>query len=838
MGRRRISARPRRVAEPQNTDSAAGLVSRTVQDDRQSSALVRPSTEGVQIINAYQTDYDPHHIHLVLPSATTLSGRMIRKVPAEFSCFVDKSDLSEKKIRAMKRHCDVRWIKDEGDWWRIRWVGRNAAKHWCSRMHNTEIQTYEGAINPVLRFMVDNPEYKVARPRRLWVDLETDSRVPFNRMRESRILCWATIDEHGDEQGSTLRSDTDKGERRILAELWEVIENYDQILAWNGDRFDFPVIKARSEFHRLIRSDAEWRQYLWLDQLELFKRYNMAAAESGDEKTSNKLGDVAHALFGEGKDDFDASKTWDAWAAGGSERKRLFKYCAQDTRLMPRIEKETGFADILLTLGQTCGTFGDTRGINPSIQVEGYMQSLAIQRNEKIPTVVKIDKGDPYKGAFVMKPLTIGIMKNVHVADFSSLYPTIIRTWNMSPETLIDPKNYAKGDTQPPEVEQGWWSWSPLTRTAFKVRQKGMLPEAVAEMMRLRQAWNVAKKAEPPGTDAWKDADRRSSAYKIAANSFYGVIGQPTNRLFSRAVAEAVTQCGAWLIKETIKAAEEQGMTVVYGDTDSLFITDSSKREFEKFVKWCNETLYPKILPGVGCTENFINLGYEKEFRRIVFTSAKRYAGSYVHYGGTPATADSKPEIKGLEYKRGDTLRLTRRLQEQVVYMLLGYKCEAAEDPKLFDPLLDKWVEDILHGPLTLDDVVVSKKMGKPLHGANAYSRKRKKDGDWARQLPHVEMARILEKRGRDVSEGTRISYYIRDGSVKGAFEYAPAEDFADDFDRYSLWDDNVAAPTIRVLEAAFPGHDWKPWKRVRPKAPRKARKPKIVEAETEPTVA
>lgn len=831
MGRRRISARSERPAEAPKRSSGAEWVSPATDDDSPSSDVSRLSTQGVSILNAYQTDSDTSHIFLVLADPSMPTGRLVRKAPAEFSCFVEKTGMPAELLRTAKRHCDVRWIKDEGKWWRIRWIGRNACRVYCSQYHKHGIPTFEGGINPVLRFMVDNPDHKVARPRRLWVDLETDSRLPFSRKEEARILCWCTVDEHGNEQSGLLRSNTDKAERAMLVELWKVIENYDQILAWNGDGFDFPVIKARSQRYNLIRTDGDWRQYLWLDQLELFRRYNMAAAESGDEKQSNKLGDVANALFGQGKDEFDASKTWEAWEAGGSERKRLLKYCAQDTRLMPRIEKETGFADILLTLGQTCGTFGDTRGINPSVQVESYIQALAIDRGEKIPTVLRINKGDPYKGAFVMKPLTIGIMKNVHVADFSSLYPTIIRTWNMSPETLIDPRTY---DGNPPDqVAAGKWSWSPLTRTAFSTDKVGLLPTAVAEMMRLRSKWNKAKGAAPPGTDAWKDADRRSSAYKIAANSFYGVIGQPTNRLFSRSVAEAVTQCGAWLILETIKAAEDQGMTVVYGDTDSLFITDSSKADFETFVEWCNVELYPRILPELGCQQNHINLAYEKEFARIVFTTAKRYAGSYVHYKGTAATEDSKPEIKGLEYKRGDSLRLTRRLQEKVIHMLLGYKCEPVDDPEPFERLLDEWIDRILTGDLELADVMISKRMGKPLDG---YVRKVKLDGTFGKQPPHVEMARVLLKRGRDVSEGAKIEYYVRDASGKDNI-LAPAEDFNDDFDRYYLWDDKVAKPTISVLEAAFPGHDWKRWKKVRPKTPRKSKKTTAPDKETAPSV-
>lgn len=817
MARVRISAALPRAAE----SAINGRVSFPPVDRGATSQapLIRQPPAGPQILNAYISDR--HHISLVYPAPGTPTGRRIQRIVAEFSCLVSAHDITgnEGLERYLRNHADVRWVKRQEDgWYRIGWVDRDACRHYCRKLHDKGIQTYEGVINPVLRWMCDN-NAAPAKPRRLWVDLETDSRVSFAQKESARTLCWTTIDEDGNEEGALLRSDTDKREREMYGDLWDVMRGYDQVIAWNGDGFDFPVIKARSLLHGIIRNDDQWKERLWLDQLEAFKRFNMAAAESGDEKQSMKLGDVAQVLLGYGKDDFDASKTWEAWEAGGSERQRMFKYCAQDTRLMPAIEDETGFIEILQALSETCGTLPDTRGMNPSVFVEGYMQRLALAEGKPIPTVTKIVKGDPYKGAFVMDPRCHGITKGVHVADFSSLYPTIIRTWNMSPETItvLDPPPLPG---ERPDMVGKLYSWSPLTGQVFTTAEEGLLPKAVRSMMDLRKQWTKKKNAEPPGTPAWKDADRRSSAYKIAANSCYGVVGQPTNRLFNRDVAESVAQCGAWLILETIKAAEAQGMSVIYADTDSLFVHGADRDVFEKFVAWCNVHLYPRILEIEGCNENFIDLAYEKEFERVIFTTAKRYAGMYAHYKGADATEDSKPEIKGLEYKRGDSIRLTRRMQEQVVYMLVGYKCEAVEDPGPFVDLMNEWSERVLNQPLALEEVVISKKMGKPLDG---YARKVKKDGTFARQLPHVEMARILEGRGRDVSEGTKIDYVILDGSTKPV-TVIPAEDWGGVTDRFAIWDTQVYPPTMRVLEAAFPDHDWTPWKRTRPKAVRKPR--------------
>lgn len=748
-------------------------------------------------------------------------GVQLRSVPAEHSAIVCRADLKGGLEDRLRRNPNVVGTRPEpdGQWLRFLFPDRDTVDKFVTACANSGITTYEGGISPTLRYVVDH-DLQVDRPRIAWFDFETDSRVPFSRKLEMRVLSWALVDADGREELDVLCADTNRRERELLGNLWDVLDEYDMILAWNGDRFDFPILKHRSEGHGLMIG-REWRRHLWCDHLELFRRSNMMAAESGDEKTSLRLEDVGQAVLGYGKNDFDASKTWEAWAAGGQRRKEMLEYNLQDARLMPAIEAKTGYVELLLTLGQVCGTFADSRGINPTTQVEGYLQRLAKRRGQYIPTrkTRRATNAEKYRGAFVMEPTRQGILTDVHVADFSGLYPNIIRTWNMSPETVLR-RDEVECDLDGTPLDAGV-SLSPLTEVYFSTAPQGILPAAVAELMKLRKQWKEKKAAATPGTSAWKEADRRSTAYKIATNSFYGVIGAPTSRFFRRDVAESVAQCGAWLIQETIGEAERQGFEVIYGDTDSLFVIGATQTQFETFVRHCNERLYPELLPTVGCSENHIDLGYEKAFKRLVLVKAKRYIGSYSHFDGTEASADSKPEIKGLEYKRGDSVRLARELQREAAHLLVGYKCEPSDDPRDYERLLKRWKARVLLQPLQLQDVVVSKRLSRPLDG---YVRKLKKDGAPARQPPHVEMARVLEQRGEDVGEGARIDYFVKDGSAKPV-ELAPARDWQGDCDRRHLWETLVAPPTVRLLQAAFPGHDWKPTAKIAKPAKRRKRR-------------
>lgn len=1106
------------------------------------------------------------------------------RVPAEASCWIEHQHITRSLARMLRDSDRVKAMERRDQWWRIVWADRQICEEYCDALHKKGIPTCEGSVSPLRSWCADN-QIQIAKPRRVYLDIETDSRLPFSRKEEMRVLCWSLVDEQGGHTERCLVEDSDEAEAVLLAHLWRNLQPFDQVLSWNGNRFDFPVVRARTKRMRL---DIDARRWLWLDHMDLFRRYNMMAAESGDEKQSMALQAIAMATLGEGKDPFDASKTWEAWAAGGAERERMVRYCHKDTDLMRRIEEKTGYVELLQTLCEATGTFPDSRGVNPGAQVENFLLRLGRERGYRFPTRFA-EESSKYRGAYVMEPKTKGILRDVHVCDFSSMYPSIILTWNMSLETK------GVGDER---------SKAAITGIEFATDREGILPAAVAELLRLRKAWNERKAVAVPGTDEWKDADRRSTAYKIAANTFYGVVGAPMSRLFDREVAESVAQCGVWLIQETIKAAEARGMQAVYADsvtgdrtvvakdghgdvhmmpiaelferatemhssrgkqfahpagwralavdstgmkgwypieavirhragkptyrittkhgqtqvtsdhgimvdgfettplefvrdssqftkvdphvpspvgcidllqyvrdhvyefenpkhghvvrrlvasadlqrivldgwgdyaepsfqrfyhrgsesyeallrlvsayvcdgsasiagktavrhalsfcksdeelmcqladdlgmlmtgakvygpywtetvyvvrsctalmpnlfaalcgvgskgkrfppfvfdlnadaaavvvdglakgdgsidaagqlcfssssqqlaagvsyllaqhskphsfcfreskqawamrtrkgkerpsrysiksekfdpdpeqwvydlsvegahtfvdgigrvllhnTDGAYVMGCTRDEFGRFVDWCNEKLYPPRLVALGCKVNHIRLAYEKAFDRITFSCAKKYCGSLSHFKGTEATAESKPEIKGLEFKRGDSVRLARELQEEIVYMLVGYQREPSEDPEDYEQVINRWRERILDDEIVLDDVVVSKRLAKPL---GDYAVRMKLNGQPAAQSPHIEIAKLLKERGRDVGEGVKIAYVCTDGG-RSPKMFIPAEDWSGDCDRHELWDGLVWPPTRRVLEAAFPGHGWERWDRTRP---------------------
>lgn len=726
-------------------------------------------------------------------------GVRVREELAEHSCFLEQGSLSAPNLDALRRHTGVHFVRTEGEWVRVGFRDRDACAAFCRAAQDDSVPTYEGCISPVVRMMSDQAP-KTARPRACYVDLETDSRVPFSRMLEITVLSWAVVGADGHEATGVLSEYTPEAERQLLIELWTVLEGYDLCLAWSGDRFDFPVLKARSELHGLIGTRRDWWRWLWLDQMLLYLRHNVTASESGEEKQMVGLNAVATAQGVPGKLSFDASKTWDYWVAGGQKRRELVEYNLEDTRTQARIEQKTGHLELQFTLSEMCGTFPDTRGVQPSVFVEGFLQRLATQRGHKFPTVLDKQYGVKFKGGLVLEPQCSGILSDVHVVDFKGMYPSIIISMNMSPETCM-------GVFEPDKRPLTPHSWSPLTGACFAVEHEGILAAACRELVLTRDHWKKLRVTFPPGTPEWKDADRRTNAYKTAVNSFFGVVGQGVSRFFRRAVAEAITQVGAWLLGKVKEAAEARGMFVVSGDTDALSLMRATRHEVEEFTAWCNADLFPRLTSELGARENFLHLEYEKAYRRLIIGRKKRYIGSYAHFGGKDATAESKPEIKGYEFKRGDSLRLVMKLQQEIAYHLLGYKTEAKDDVQFFRALMERWRDRCLYEPLELADVRLSKGLGKDLKD---YARKVKKDGDYARNPPHVELARELQARGMDMNEGAKVEYVIVEKSGKHQ-TVVYAGDWDGELDRACLWVQQVAPPVLRLLEAAFPGYDWDP---------------------------
>jgi len=766
------------------------------------------------------------------------TGRVLTRQSAGHAVtFLRMADVSRELMRSLRASRAVSSVAQDGAWLRVVWRSVHARREACERkgwFASNNIDTFEADVPAVRRWAIDSG-VEVQRPRLVYLDIETCARVPMSEKEKMRVLCWTLIaGDDGRVITGMLAEDTDADEGRLLAELWAALADFDQVAAWNGDGFDYPVVFARSARCNL-RVDA--RRWLWLDHLELYRRMH-TTAESGDEKQSMALQAVAMAVLGEGKlPGFTFDRIFPAWEAGGEERAALLAYNVHDVALMRRIEERTGYVELLYTLCDATGTFPDTHGMKPMPQVETFVMRLGLADGVHFPTKWRREEGEDapgaFRGAFVMEPTSSGIVtERVHVADFTAMYPSIVQTFNMSPETLLARvempsfpsylSHLAREWVPPPRPE---YAAEAATGCYFDQRRRGLLPRTLDMALALRKKWSDLKATLPPGTPEWVEADRRSTAYKVFANSVFGVVSAEMSRLHTREVGESITQTGVWLIQATMRAAQECGLNVIYGDTDSLFVTGCTDENFRAFVQTCNDVLYPRLLAERGCVENRVKLAYEKAFDRVVFLSAKRYVARWAHYKGTLPDARTKPEVKGIEYKRGDSCRLVRQMQAEIIDLLMGGGINGPrvevcqDDPEKYRALVGRWRERVLVLPLELEDVALAKRLTKPI---KEYAVRVKKDGADYASPPHVRVAKLLAARGADMGEGSRVSYFVANG-LADPVTVLPAADWTGECDRFAVWEDQVWEPAARLLGAAFPAEGWKEYARARPVVPRRA---------------
>ncbi|KAJ1500521.1 DNA-directed DNA polymerase alpha catalytic subunit pol1 [Coelomomyces lativittatus] len=152
-----------------------------------------------------------------------------------------------------------------------------------------------------------------------------------------------------------------------------------------------------------------------------------------------------------------------------------------------------------------------------------------------------------------------------------------------------------------------------------------------------------------------------SWSLKVATNSIYGALGAPNSACYSYISASAVTCGGRWLLTAVSSISEKLGYRVVYGDTDSIFLSAKSTNSISA------ESLV-KILHSITSHTPFGNskLSKDKEFESLILVDPKMY------YGILKSNEKSREEIitKGLAPVRKDRPLIVRKSVSEVLFIL------------------------------------------------------------------------------------------------------------------------------------------------------------------------
>jgi DNA polymerase I len=268
------------------------------------------------------------------------------------------------------------------------------------------------------------------------------------------------------------------------------------------------------------------------------------------------------------------------------------------------------------------------------------------------------DSGEDFEGAIVFAPKK-GLSENVVVLDLTSLYPTIMLTGNMSP------------DTKDPHGE----IITPLG-IRFRKSPDGMVRSIQSEFMEERKRFKNERGKYPYGSRDYKLCDMKQSVIKILMNSYYGISGSNRFRLYDRDIAASITAVGREILEHNRQLIEEEGYEIVQGDTDGvsvaiskLFGREGTFKVARMLEKKLNDS-YPAFAKKVlNADVSYFSVKFEKLYARFFSGGKKkRYAGLLVwKEGKNTETID----IVGFEYKRSDSPAVTKLAQKTLIEMVL-----------------------------------------------------------------------------------------------------------------------------------------------------------------------
>jgi DNA polymerase-2 len=327
---------------------------------------------------------------------------------------------------------------------------------------------------------------------------------------------------------------------------------------------------------------------------------------------------------------------------------RLAAYNLQDARLVLEILAKTGLVELAVRRSLLTGMQLDR--VSASIaSVDSLYLSELRARGRVAPSVhAGVEWEGGIAGGLVLDSRP-GLYRNIMVFDFKSLYPSLIRTFN------IDPLTHAGADGAEAVLRTPGGA-------AFRRDEPGILPALVARLA----AERARARAAGDGVAA--------QAIKILMNSLFGVLGSPASRLFSPAVANAITTAGQHVIRLAAAAVHDLGLRVIYGDTDSLFVdagwsdTLQAAERAEELRAAIAAAVGTALTRDFGCT-SYLELEFEKVYARFFMPevrggatgSKKRYAGLVVDAAGETL------EVVGLEAVRRDWSGVARRFQRELL---------------------------------------------------------------------------------------------------------------------------------------------------------------------------
>lgn len=476
-------------------------------------------------------------------------------------------------------------------------------------------------------------------------------------------------------------------ERELLKAMIAYIQEIDPDLlaGWNFTLFDMPYIQGRLTALGLDPRDLGripgWvsprgdmvRGRAVFDLLNGYKRLESS------EKPSYRLDAIAEDELGEHKV-YHKESLSELWR---TDPGKFVMYNWKDVELTVKIDTKKSIIDFHLELSRYVGcplamTLNNSQLVDMLVLRMNHERYVLPSRGQNENT------GEGFTGATVLDP-SVGLKENVIALDLTSLYPTTMMTINASYETKVLP-----GQTfEPSEV------YCAPNGVRFWKSFDGMTRKMMTDLLKERTAKKKERDTHPYDSQEYKLYDLQQRVVKEIMNSYYGVSGFKSYRLYDLEIGAAVTSTGRGLIEFTKQEIEgkkvltptetddpdmtdlaDLDLDVIYGDTDSCLVhfppmpMEDTIRIGYALAKYLNRR-YDVYAARLGATEgHHFDIKFEKIYERYLQTGKKkRYAGKLKWKEGVPADT---VDITGFESERSDTAAITKEVQKTMLEMIIN----------------------------------------------------------------------------------------------------------------------------------------------------------------------
>ena len=358
-------------------------------------------------------------------------------------------------------------------------------------------------------------------------------------------------------------------------------------------------------------------------------------------------------------------------------------------------------------------------------------------RHEKFKTMRQLHDAD--RGGFTFAP-DVGLHEDVHELDFSSLYPNIIVTRNVSPEKIRCECHAGRED---------------VPGIGYSIcDERGYLPDVLEPLIEDRDAIK-AEIRETEDEERREELEGQSSAIKWILVSCFGYQGF-SNAKFGRIEChEAINAYAREILLETKAVLEEHGWRIVHGIVDSVWVTPIEGEE---------QTSLSELVSEIS-EEVEIRLEHEAHYDWISFVPLRDSdAGALTKYFGKVAGEDEY-KYRGIECRQRSTPSYIDEAQKALIRAVDEYR-----DPEVVCEELRSWVDRLERGAVDPSELVIT----------NRVSKKREDYTQSTRSVAALERAADL---GLARAPGQSVSYVVVDDSKKSRERVMLASEELDEYD-------------------------------------------------------